>query len=107
MESIEAVSSEQNRLASEARKLKEEILDSRDMDKVYELNDLILAWDKKIKEQSVEKFGSTSFLQAVKGWQVMVGGSEEEEEGRLSDQQRKFFLDELKMFIEKLKEKFL
>ncbi len=103
-ESIESNKNRQNELAHKIREFKNQIVDSRDIDKILKLNDLIIDWDKNLKAECRERFGSTQGLQAVKGWQVLVGGSEEEENDRLDSRQRDFLLNAVEKFYEELEE---
>ncbi len=101
---IETGIDRQIEIANNIRRFKESVYDSGNISKMMEFENLVFEWDKKLKEVCVKKYGSTKPLQAVRGWQVFVGGSEEKEEERLDEEQREFLLKELELFFNKLKE---
>ncbi len=66
-------------------------------------NNLVKQWDDGFKLRLREKFGSTQAAQEVPAWQMLIGGTVEEEVS-ITDAQRDFILREVfDFFYNKLK----
>ncbi len=65
-----------DKLHETVREVKEQTLASYDLNSAW--MDSVYDWNSELKQQVLERYGTTKFLQQIPAWQVMVGGTVEE-----------------------------
>ena len=90
----ESISAE--KLVNDIQSLREASLNSIELNDTW--NGLVKEWDDTFKIQLIEKFGTTKSAQEVPAWQVLIGGTPEEEVS-ITEEERDFILHEVAHFL--------
>ncbi len=95
-----ATSRVENPLVTQIDVLKNQIIDAKRLD----LLDTIATFDRQLKQNVRDRFGSTQLLQQVDVWQKLVGGSIEAKRD-ITDAQYEFVVGEVMQFVDALEAK--